>query len=57
MLDRHLLGDLSLAVLVALPLASLAYRPPVNVASATAPAAKVSVADRAPGSGRIGLLG
>jgi hypothetical protein len=57
MVDRQWLGDLSLAVLLALPLAALAWPQP-TIPHRTAPAAaKVAVADRLPGNGRISLLG
>jgi hypothetical protein len=51
--DRHAFGDLALAVLLALPLAALAHSHQVP-----SKASAVSAADhRAPGNGRIGLLG
>jgi hypothetical protein len=58
MVDRHLLGDLGLAILIALPVASLALPLPAsqhpNVATAKA---KTASADRIATSGRISLLG
>jgi hypothetical protein len=58
MFDRHWLGDISLAVLLALPLVALA-RPQATVHKSveTPVAAKTSTADRLPGNGRISLLG
>ena len=58
MVDRHWLGDLSLAVLLALPLVALAHPQPVLHKQTAAPiGAKVATADRLPGYGRIGLFG
>ena len=56
MVDRHWLGDLSLAVLIALPLVALAWPTP---SAPNAPSSAVSVGqpDRLPGNGRISLLG
>jgi len=58
MVDRHWLGDLSLAVLLVLPLLALA-RPHASETKAFAAthAGKVAVVDRVPGNGRIGLFG
>ena len=58
MIDRRLLGDLSLAILLTLPLLALA-RPdmPAQRSEAAPAAAKLTVADRLPGEGRISLLG
>ena len=57
MSDRQLFGDISLAVLLALPLLALAKPAPVHHQPTTTPqAAKVATADRLPGSGRIGIL-
>ena len=56
MTDRQWFCDLSLAVLLALPLLALA-RPPVHHSSTPAPAAiKVATTDHLPGNGRISLL-
>ena len=56
MTDRQWFGDLSVAVLLALPLLAFA-RPPVHHhPSATPAAVKIATADRVPGSGRIGLF-
>jgi hypothetical protein len=56
--NRHWLGDLGLAVLLALPLVSLARPPaPKHQAVAAPIAAKLTTADRLPGNGRISLLG
>jgi hypothetical protein len=58
MLDRRWLGDLSLAVLVALPLVALAWpQAEVPKSSISSPALSVGQTDRAPGNGRISLLG
>ena len=56
MFDRHWLGDLAIAVLLALPLAALARPQPVAHHPAAKSAISVAAADRSPG-GRIGLLG
>ena len=56
--DRHWLGDISLAVLLALPVVALARPQPVDhKQTVSPPAAKVAVADRLPGNGRVSLLG
>jgi hypothetical protein len=56
-LDRHWLGDLGLAVLIALPLAGLALPRPVPAkARASYPAVNLATADQLPGNGRISLL-
>ena len=58
MIDRHLVGDISLAILLALPFAAVVtplatlHRP-----AATHAAAALSVASAVPASGRISLLG
>jgi hypothetical protein len=58
MIDRQAFGDLALAVLLALPLATLARPHPVaHKAIAAQPALKVATADHSPGNGRISLLG
>lgn len=57
MTDRHWLGDLGLAVLLALPLLALARPQPADHRVAAAPAAvAMASADRVPTAGRIGLL-
>ena len=58
MVDRHWLGDLSLAVLLVLPVLALA-RPHASEPTgfAATHAGKITVVDRTPGNGRIGLLG
>jgi len=57
MVDRHAVGDLALAVLLALPLAALAKTQPApRHASAVPAAVAVAAADRAP-AGRLSLLG
>lgn len=57
MTDRQMFGDLSLAVLLALPLVALARPTPVHHKTVVTPAAaKVATADRLPGNGRISLL-
>ena len=57
MVDRQAVGDLALAVLLALPLAALAKSQPApHHRSASVPAVQVAAADRAPG-GRMSLLG
>ena len=58
MVDRHWLGDLSLAVLLVLPLLALARPHASEPKGFTAShAGKIAVVDRTPGNGRIGLLG
>jgi hypothetical protein len=58
MADRHLFGDLALAILLALPIASVALPvPATHDASTASAAAKSKPADRIAGSGRISLLG
>ncbi len=56
--DRQAFGDLAVAVLLALPLATLA-RPHTTAHQTVAdqPALKVSTADPSPGNGRVSLLG
>jgi hypothetical protein len=57
MTNRQRFGDLSIAVLLALPLLALAKATPVHHKSVVTPAAaKVATADRMPGSGRISLF-
>jgi hypothetical protein len=57
MTDRQWLGDLSLAVLLALPLLALARPHPADQKSAATPAAVTfGTADRVPTAGRIGIL-
>jgi hypothetical protein len=56
--DRHWLGDISLAVLLALPAVALVRPAAVDhKQTASPPAAKIAIADRLPGNGRISLLG
>jgi hypothetical protein len=55
MTDRQWLGDLSLAVLLALPLVVLARPLPTNHQAATT-TVKLASMDRVPAAGRIGLL-
>lgn len=57
MVDRQWLGDLSLAVLLALPLAVLASQTSAHRATASSSPHSLASADRLPGDGRIGLLG
>lgn len=58
MVDRHWLGDIGVAVLLALPLVALARpQPVVHKHVFTPAAAKVATADRLPGNGRISLFG
>jgi hypothetical protein len=58
MLDRRWFGDLGLAILLAMPVASLALPLPVSSQTNAAPVvAKTPAADRIAASGRIGLLG
>lgn len=58
MFDRHWLGDIGVAVLLALPLVAIARpQPAVHKHIATPAAAKLVTADRLPGNGRISLLG
>jgi len=59
MVDRHWVGDMSLAVLLALPLAALASAQPnvsLNKPVAAAAAGKLTVANTVPSNGRISLL-
>ena len=57
MTDRQLFGDLSLAVLLALPLLAFARPTTTHHHQSASPAAvKVATTDRLPGSGRIGIL-
>jgi hypothetical protein len=58
MIDRQTLGDIAFAILLALPLVAFA-RPeaPVHKNIETPAAAKLAIADRLPGDGRISLLG
>jgi hypothetical protein len=56
MLVRHWLGDLALAILLALPLTALARQPAVQPTANARPAMSIASADRAP-QGRIGLFG
>jgi hypothetical protein len=53
MFDRHAFGDLALAVLLALPIASLAHSP----AAVAKPTHVSAGADRNVSNGRISLLG
>jgi len=55
MTERQWFGDLSLAVLLALPLLALARPLPVDQ-KANSPVVKLASADRVPVPGRIGLL-
>jgi hypothetical protein len=58
MVDRRWLGDLSLAILVALPLMALAWpQTEAPKSSASVPALSVGQTDRLPGNGRISLFG
>lgn len=57
MTDRQFLGDLSLAVLIALPLVSLARPSPVHHKPVTiSVAAKIATADPLSGNRRMSLL-
>ena len=56
MTDRQWLGDLALAVLLALPLLALARPQPVFPKAAVHSAITLPSADRVPTAGRIGLL-
>jgi len=57
MVDRHSVGDLALAVLLALPLAAIAKSQPASPhQTASAVAVQIAAADRTPG-GRMSLLG
>ena len=58
MVNRHWLGDIGLAVLLALPLVAIARPAPAAHKQISTPAAaKLATADRLPGNGRISLLG
>jgi hypothetical protein len=58
MVDRYWLGDVSLAILIALPLAALAQPgADVHKRGAAIPAAQLTVASTVPSNGRISLLG
>jgi len=58
MIDRHLLGDISLAILLALPFAAVvAPLASLHRPAATQAGARLSVANTVPASGRISLLG
>jgi hypothetical protein len=57
MVDRQSVGDLALAVLLALPLAAIAKSQPASPhQTASAGAVQIAAADRTPG-GRMSLLG
>ena len=57
MVDRQAVGDLALAVLLALPMAALAKTQPApRHTPATSAAVAIATTDRAP-AGRMGLLG
>ena len=58
MFDRHAVGDLALAVLLAVPLAALAKSQPAphHHQTASAAAVHIAAADRTP-AGRMSLLG
>jgi len=57
MVDRQSVGDLALAVLLALPLAAIAKSQPASPhQTASAVAVQIAAADRTPG-GRMSLLG
>ena len=55
--DRRSLGELGLAILIALPLVSFASPKNPMQHSASASARLSATADRLPGNGRISLLG
>jgi len=56
MVDRQAVGDLALAILIALPLAALAKsQPSLQHQAASQPSVAVATADRSP-PGRISLL-
>jgi hypothetical protein len=59
MVDRHWLGDVSLAILLALPLTALAQPSyaSLHTPAAAPAAAKLTVANTVPSNGRISLLG
>jgi hypothetical protein len=57
MLYRHWLGDLALAVLLAVPPVALSQPQPLDRHAFVAPAANDSAPARVPGNGRISLLG
>jgi hypothetical protein len=56
MIDRHLVGDISLAILLALPLAALA-QPLANFRNPAPAAVQLSLSGGMPSAGRISLLG
>lgn len=58
MVNRHWLGDLSLAILLALPLAALAQpHASFGAHNAAAAASQLSTTTTVPSNGRISLLG
>ena len=58
MVDRRWFGDLSLAILIALPLVALAWPQASSPKSSmSSPTLSVGQSDRMPGNGRISLLG
>jgi hypothetical protein len=57
MIDRHWLGDLGLAVLLALPFAALAQPLPAGKDAHAAEMASLASNDALQAHGRIGLLG
>lgn len=58
MVDRHWIGDLARATLLALPLAMLAWPAAATIAtSANSQGVQVATARAAPASGRMSVLG
>ena len=57
MLDRRWFGDLGLAILLAMPIATLALPLPASNQPKISQVTKAAPADRIVATGRIGLLG
>jgi hypothetical protein len=57
MVDRHWLGDISLAILLALPFVALAQPRAATVHPGAVSPAQPSLTSKAPSNGRISLLG
>ena len=57
MFDRRWFGDLGLAILIAMPIATLALPLPASHQPTASQATKSASSDRIAASGRIGLFG